>query len=49
MNKTKLKWNKPEISDLSVKETEIGPNQAAEPDGAPWTDGKHWYVEIGES
>lgn len=50
MNKTKLIWTQPEITDLSVKETKSGSTLADVPDGSPWQDGKgNWHIDIGKS
>lgn len=45
MNETKLKWSEPEVMDLSVKETKLGPNYCATQDGPSWHDSKGNYQE----
>lgn len=50
MNKTKLEWSEPEITDLCVKETQLGTKLADKPDGEPWQDGnKDWHIPFGKS
>lgn len=50
MNERKLKWNEPDITDLSVKETKAGSKYSSTPDGAPWQDGSgNWQEPHGKS
>jgi len=50
MNETKLKWNEPEIMELSVKDTQLGGHYSSSPDGAPWQDSNgNWQEPHGRS
>lgn len=45
MNETKLKWSEPEVIDLSVKETKMGPYHSETMDGPAWHDSHGNYQE----
>ncbi|NOW02670.1 hypothetical protein [Clostridium beijerinckii] len=50
INKTKLKWSKPDIVKLSVKDTKLGSGGYDSADGAPWQDSNgNWQEPKGKS